>query len=192
MPEPVFPADIPPLHKHLVEAVFCCEVDIFLHIGGVRRVFAVRFHRSIVMFAEFDGRKIRCVAPLLGTGDHLPPYSHIFHRLDPGCVIVGARFVQIENKVGGKHITRIVAYHDRTPGRMRRRLHMSFVSLRIGSEPRFKHHVLVIKIQMHAGIIHQRRYKDRRLSSSAMQSVHLWARRESATRCCISPRSSYL
>ena len=47
MAEPIFPADVPALNKHLVEPVSGCKVYVALHVLGVGSVSAVGFGGAI-------------------------------------------------------------------------------------------------------------------------------------------------
>ncbi len=149
MSEPVFPADVPTFDKHLVETVFCGEVNVFLHIIIVCGMASVGLCLGVIVAVQLDRGQVGCIAPFLGSGNHFPPHANVFDRLDPRCIIVGTRFVEIEDKVGGKNTAGVVGNHHRAPGCMCGRLKMTLVTLRIGSKPRFKHHVLVVKIEVH-------------------------------------------
>ena len=80
---PVFPADIPALDQNLIKAMFGSEVDAAAHIGIVRRMLAVRFRLGIIGNAEMYGREVIGICPSALSGNHLPPYTDIFHRMNP-------------------------------------------------------------------------------------------------------------
>ena len=50
--------------------------------------------------------------------NHFPPYADIFHRLNPGGIIILTRLIQIENQIGGQYLAGIITDYDRTPGSM--------------------------------------------------------------------------
>ncbi len=87
--------------------------------------------------------------------NHLPPHTDIFHRFDPRRVVVGTRVVEVENQIRRKHVAGVIAHHHSAPGSMGRSLHISLIPFGIGGQPRLKHHILVIKIEMHTRIINQ-------------------------------------
>ena len=153
--EPVFPTRIPTLHQYLVKTVFGSKVYVLLHISRVGRMNAVRFHLGIVRIIQFHRREVKSICPGLSPCNHFPPYADIFHRLNPGGIIILARLIQIENQIGGQYLAGIITDYDRTPGSMAGRLHIPFISLSIRSQPGFKNEVLVIQVEMHARVVHQ-------------------------------------
>ena len=56
----------------------------------------------------------------------------------------------------GEDLARIVGDHDRTPRALAGRLEVTLDALCIGSQPRTEDHVLIIKIEVHRGVVHQR------------------------------------
>ena len=95
--------------------------------------------------------------PCALAGNQFPPHAHIFHRLDPRRVLDLARLIQIQNQPRGQHIARVVNDHNRAPWCAARRLHVALTPLGVGREPRLKHHVLIIQIQVHTRVVHQLR-----------------------------------
>lgn len=62
--EPVFPAHVPALDKHRIEAVFRSEVNVFLHVLSGGSVMTVRLDFRIIGHAELNGRQIPGIGPL--------------------------------------------------------------------------------------------------------------------------------
>ena len=153
LPEPVFPALVPAFHKHLVETVFGGKVDVSFHIFGVGRVLAVGLGLGVVGFAEFHRVNVVGVGPAATPGNHVPPHAYVFHRLYPRSVGVFARLVEVERHARGKYVASIVADDDGAPRRLAGRLHISFLALSVGSEPRLEYHGLVVEVEAHARII---------------------------------------
>ena len=83
MTEPVFPAYVPTLDKHLRETVFCRKVNVFPNIGIVSRMIAMRLAFGIVGGAKMYRRQVVSVRPSLASTYHFPPYTNIFHWLNP-------------------------------------------------------------------------------------------------------------
>ena len=82
-PEPVFPSLVPSFHQHCIESVVGSEVNVTLHVGGVGRVLAVRFGLRVVCLTQLDAVHIIRVGPCAFPGNHVPPYTDIFHRMNP-------------------------------------------------------------------------------------------------------------
>ena len=80
---PILPADIPALHKHLVETVPGREVNVLADILVVGRVPAVRLGGGVVGDTEMNRGEVVRVGPGAFTGDHFPPDTHIFHGMNP-------------------------------------------------------------------------------------------------------------
>ena len=113
--KPVFPAFIPAFYQYLVQTVLGCEVDVLFYIFVSGTVTAVGLHFGVVHFTQFDGGKVVCICPGALTCNHFPPYTYVFHGLNPGNVLVSTRFVQVQRDFRGKDVTSIVAYDNRTP-----------------------------------------------------------------------------
>ena len=153
--EPVFPAHVPAFHEHSVEPVCRSVVYVFLHISSSCSVTAVRFYLCEVVRVDMSAVQIPSVGPVAAAGYHLPPYTHIFARLDPGCVLNLARLIEVEGDAGSKYVARIVAHNHSSPRSGARALHICQVSVRIRCKVSLEHHILVIQKQMHCRIVHK-------------------------------------
>ena len=60
---PVFPTDVPSLHKKGVKSVFCGKIDVFAHVLIVRTVPSVRLCGSIICLPEMYRLEIVGVGP---------------------------------------------------------------------------------------------------------------------------------
>jgi len=155
MSEPVFPTFVPALYQHLVETVGGRKVYVSLHILIIGAMTSVGFCFGIVRFAQLNGRKIVRICPCTLTSNHFPPYAYILHRFNPGNIFISARLIQIQSQLGSEDIARIVTYNHRTPRRLAGSLHITFITYRIGCQPRFKNQVLIIQVQVHARVVYQ-------------------------------------
>ena len=95
------------------------------------------------------------IGPLSLTGNHLPPYTHVLHWVNPGGILDLARLIEVENQVRRQNLAGIICNDHSTPRALERSLHVSLHSLGIRGKPRGKGHGLVIQIQVHGWIIHQ-------------------------------------
>ena len=153
MAEPVFPALIPTFDQHLVEAVGGGKVDVLLDMLVIGAVTAVGFGLGIVGLAQLDGKQVVGIGPGALAGNHLPPHAHILHRLDPGHVVVGTGLVEVERDARSEDVAGVVAHDDRSPRRGTGCLQVALVALSIGGEPGFEHQVLVVQVEVHAGVV---------------------------------------
>ena len=96
--KPVFPTYIPTFYKHLVEAVFCCKIDIFAHFFVISTVGTIRFSFAVINGIEVDSREVVRIAPRVFTGNHFPPNTDVFYRFNPRSIGDSARFVEVENQ----------------------------------------------------------------------------------------------
>ena len=169
--EPVFPTDVPAFYQHLVETVLGGKVDVAAHIGIVGTVMAVGLGLRVVQMVELHGGQFVGVRPLAHAVDHLPPYAYILHGLYPTGVLQLAGLVQIQYQVRGEQVAGIVAHHDGAPGQGAGGLQIAFVALGVGGQPRLKHQVLVVQVQVHARIVHKSGLMD--IDIEAIGGLHL-------------------
>ena len=155
---PAFPSFIPAFYQYLVETMFGGKIYIAFHSFISGSMPTVRLDFRIVVFSKTHSNQFICITPRLLTGNHLPPYAYILHRFNPRNIFIGTRFVQVQGKFGGKHITSVIAHHDGTPRGLPGSLHICLVSQNIRGQPRFKNQVLFIQIEMHTRIVHQSRF----------------------------------
>ena len=111
---------------------------------GFRPVYLVQLDRGIL---------IRIVPGALAH-DHLPPHAAILHGLYPAGVLYLARLVEIEYQVGSQDVASVIAHHHGAPRGLARRLHAALQSRGIGREPALEHHVLVVQVEVHRGIVY--------------------------------------
>ena len=116
---------------------------------------AIRLSRCIISDAEFNRRIIVRIRPTAGVGNHFPPNTHVFYRMNPGRIVISTRIIQIQDKAARQHLGSRVCNLNSTPGRMTRGLHIAFPSLRIRCQERSQCMCFLIHIQVHARIIHQ-------------------------------------
>ena len=152
---PVFPTDVPSFYQDCIETMGCSKVDVTAHIGIVGRMLARWLGMYIVGSIQLHGRIIMGISPLTLTGNHLPPYTYVLHRMNPGGILDLARLIEIENQVGRQHLAGIICNDHSTPRALERSLHVSLHTLCIRGKPRGKSHGLVIQVQMHGWIIYQ-------------------------------------
>ena len=152
---PVFPTDVPSFYQDSIETMGCSKVNVTAHIGIVGRMLARWLGMYIVGSIQLHGRIIMGIGPLPLTGNHLPPYTHVLHRMNPGGILDLARLIEVENQVGRQNLAGIICNDHGTPRALERSLHVSLHSLGIRGKPRGKGHGLVIQIQVHGWIIHQ-------------------------------------
>ena len=168
---PVFPTHVPSFHQHLLQTVGRGKVDVLLHLGCVGGMAAVGLRLGPVYEVELDGGIFIGVVPSALAHDHLPPHAAILRGVNPTRVLYLARLVEIENEVARKHVTGIVAHHHRAPRRGAGCLHTSLEAGGIGSEPRLKHHVLVVEVEVHGGIVDTGSLMD--VDVEAVAALHL-------------------
>ena len=119
---------------------------------------AVWFSLAVIGFSELNRWEFVCVIPAVLAHNHLPPYANILGWVNPTCIFNLARFVQVEYQVARKHVASIVADDYCTPRSFARSLHIAFHTCGIGCQPAFKHHVFVVQIQVHCGVIDTRSF----------------------------------
>ena len=158
MSVPVFPTYVPAFNEHLVDTIFGCKVNVFLHILGCCAVSAVWFSLAVIGFSELNRWEFVCVIPAILAHNHLPPYANILGWVNPTCIFNLARFVQVEYQVARKHVASIVADDYCAPRSFARSLHIALHTCGIGCQPAFKHHVFVVQIQVHCGVIDTRSF----------------------------------
>ena len=81
--EPIFPTFVPSFYQYLAKSVFCCKIDIAFYVSCISRVLAVRFNFRIIGYAQFNTIEFVCISPSAFVGNHIPPYSDVFHRSNP-------------------------------------------------------------------------------------------------------------
>ena len=96
--KPIFPTYVPTFYKHLVEAVFCCKIDIFAHFFVVSAVGTIGFSFGVIYGIKVNGREVVSITPRVFTGNHFPPNTHVFYRFNPRSIGDSTRFVEIENQ----------------------------------------------------------------------------------------------
>ena len=137
--KPIFPADVPTLYEHAIEAVFGSKIDVTLHVGGVGTMPPMRLHFRIIGLANLHGGQVGGVRPLTHSVDHLPPNAYVFTRPNPRGIGYLTRLVEIEGQTRGEQLTCIIDHGDGAPWRHTRRLQMSLIALGIGGEMRGEH-----------------------------------------------------
>ena len=95
---PVFPTFVPSLDEKGIEAIGSCEVDIATHILIVGPMTTMRLRVCIVCLTQLHRGIITGVRPMTLTCNHLPPYTHIFHGMDPGGVFNHTRIVKVQHQ----------------------------------------------------------------------------------------------
>ena len=80
---PVFPAYVPTLYEHFLQAVLGSEVDIALHLLIVGGMASVGLHLAPVDLIEFDGGEVVGIVPVALAYNHLPPHATVFCGVDP-------------------------------------------------------------------------------------------------------------
>ena len=97
MSEPVFPTYVPTFNEHLVDAIFGCKVDVFLHVCSCCAVLSVWFSLVVVGYSKLDRGEFVCVIPAALAHNHLPPHANILGWVNPAGVFYLARLVQIQD-----------------------------------------------------------------------------------------------
>ena len=131
--EPIFPSFVPTFYQYLIKSIFSSKVYITFYVLIGSTMTSVRFSFSIIRFTQFYGRQIIGISPSALTGNHLPPHTYIFHRLNPGNIFVGTRLIQIQRQLRIQDITSIITYDNRTPWRFAGSLQISFIPFCIRS-----------------------------------------------------------
>ena len=131
---PVLPTDVPTFHEHLVETIFGREVDVAAHLLIRRTVAAVGSCLHPIDVIELHGGELIGVVPRRLTNNHLPPHTTILRGMNPRGVVQGARVVEIEDEVRGKHVAGIVGDHHCAPRRLAGGLHATLQARGIGGE----------------------------------------------------------
>ena len=134
------------------------KVNVTLHFVIIGCMTPARFCLGIIRLSQFHRINIIRVRPGTFSGNHFPPHTDVFHRLNPGNIFVGTRFIQVQSQFGSQNITSIITDNHRAPGWTARRLHITFIPFCIRSQPWFKNQVLIVKVQMHTRIINQSRF----------------------------------
>ena len=154
--EPVFPTDIPALDEDTTKAMLSGEVDVAADVLIICRVTARGLSLRVVGEAELDGGELRGIGPVALTRDHLPPYADVLRGVDPRGILDLTGLVEIEDEVRGEDLACVIGDHDRTPRALAGRLKVAPDALCIGSQPRAEDHVLIIKVEVHRRVVHQR------------------------------------
>ena len=165
---PLFPADVPALDQQGVETVRRSEIDVLAHVGIVGGMAAVRRGGGVVEAVKLDRRRLR-VVPTARTSDHLPPYSHVLHRMDPADVVESAGFVQVKDYAALELLHGSLGDLDGAPGRHAGRLQTTLPAFGIGRQERAE--VLALCQQVHAGIIDQCGFVD--IDVEPLRGLHL-------------------
>ena len=110
---PVLPAFIPALNEDFVDFVRGREIDVTLDVFGA-------------------GAMVRARRPGLRAGDHFPPDSDIFDRVDPAYVFDCAGLVQVQDERLAEHVAGVVADLHRAPGCVL--CQAAFAAVRAGGE----------------------------------------------------------
>ena len=97
--KPIFPTNIPSFYQQLIESMFRSKINILLHISCISRMITIRFYFPIIRFSKLHGRNIISIAPWLPSSNHLPPYPHIFYRLNPRSILNFTWLIQIQNQM---------------------------------------------------------------------------------------------
>ena len=150
---PVLPADVPALDKHLVEMVLGGEVDVAAHVGIVGAMGAAGLCLGIVGLAEAHVVEVVGIVPSVAAYNHLPPDATVFDRMNPRRVGVFTRLIEVERELAREHVACVVADKHRAPRRGAGCLHEALHARGVGREPRLKHHVLIVEVEVHRGII---------------------------------------
>ena len=165
---PLFPAYVPTLDQQRVESVRRGEIDVLAHIGVVGGMAAVRRGGGVVEAVKLDRRRLR-VVPTARAGNHLPPYSHILHRMDPADIVESAGFIQVKDHAALELLHGSLGDLDGAPGRHAGRLQTTLPAFGIGRQERAE--VLALGQQVHAGIIDQRSFMD--VDVEPLRGLHL-------------------
>ena len=126
---PVFPTFVPSLHQYGGKTMFGSKVNISFYIIGIGRMTPIRSQLAIIGHSRFC-TIITAVCPIFPCPDkHLPPYTDIFHRLNPRCICISARLIQIQNQLTGKDIPCVITYYHCAPRREARGLQETFITV---------------------------------------------------------------
>ena len=147
------------------------KVDVAAHIGIVRRMPAVRLGRGIIGNAKMHGREVIGISPRAFSGNHLPPHTDIFHRMNPRNVIVGTRLIEIQHEPGLQLFTSIVHHLNCPPRALARSLETAAPALGVRRKFRAESQCRRVQIEVHAGIIHQCSLMD--IHIEPLVSLHL-------------------
>ena len=153
MAEPVFPAFVPAFDKEGVEAVLGCKVYVPAYVVVIGAMQPVRLGRCIVGYAKLHRREVESVRPLVSSGNQLPPYAHVLHRMDPADIVQGAGLVKVQNKAGCKHVCGRFTHHYGAPWAVARGLETTFHTLCIGGKPGTENELGVIQNQISGRIV---------------------------------------
>ena len=89
---------------------------------------------GIIGLSDYDYIMLVGVRPGSAPHYHLPPYTHIFGRVDPAHVFQGARLVEVKYQPGSQHFAGVVHHHYGAPGSVASGLKESPPAFGIGSK----------------------------------------------------------
>ena len=113
--------------------------------------------------------------------DHLPPYTHVLHGVNPAHVLNGAGLVEVEDEAGSQHVRGLLTHLHRAPGALAGGLQTAFHALRIRGEEGGESEGLVVQLQVGGGIIQDLRLMD--VDVQAVARLHLEGRLDRHGRC---------
>ena len=174
MTEPVFPTFIPTFHQNGVKTILGCKVDISLHIFSVGRVFTIARQFRIIGFTQLHTRNGISISPLATTGNHVPPYTNIFHGMNPRSIFNFGRFVEIQGDAARKNIGSLTSHNHGAPRRHGWCLEITFIATCIGSEMTHEGVVIFLIGEVHRGIISTSSLMN--IEIKAIVSAHLQSR----------------
>ena len=96
MTEPVFPTFVPAFYQYFLQTVLGSKVDIALYFLVGCTMSTVRLALAVIGYTETHRWQIVGIAPGLGTYNHVPPYTAILGRMNPGCILNLARLVKVQ------------------------------------------------------------------------------------------------
>ena len=96
---------------------------------------AIGLEIAVVGLSQLHRGDFIGVMPCALASNEFPPHTHIFHGLDPRCILDLAGLVQVENQARGQDIARVIDKHDGAPRGLAWGLHVAFIALGIGREP---------------------------------------------------------
>ena len=169
--EPVFPALVPAFDEKGVEAVLGGKVNVAAHVLIVSAVTAMGLSLGIIGHAQLHGRELVGVGPGRFSRNHLPPYAHVLHGMDPGNILQGTGFVEIEDKARSQHVRSSLTHLDGAPGAVAGSLQAAFHALGVGGENGGKGPAPLIQHQVHGRIIQHRSFMD--IDVEAVGRFHL-------------------
>ena len=153
MTEPVFPSFVPTFNQYFLQTILCSKVNIALHFLIGSTMSTIRLTLAIISNTQTNRRKIIRITPCLGTYNHVPPYTTVLGRVDPGSILYLARFIEVQCQLARKHITRIITHENSTPRCIEWSLDKALATYSIRSQPRLKHEILLVEVEVHGRII---------------------------------------